>query len=127
VGGPRAARVRAHAEQMGPAGAVLDRGQRGEPSENMVSPGTKSTATTALACAVRNWRQLGPDRRGAGSRPASREDLPYGGGGDAMGRAGPVRPARAGVPNGDSRWPCERTSVVIPAAVGRAPGWRRAV
>jgi hypothetical protein len=38
---------------------------------NTVSTGTKSTARTALACAVRNCLQLGPDRRGAGSMPAS--------------------------------------------------------
>ena len=30
----------------------------------------KSTARIAWACADRNWRQVGPDRRGAGSRPA---------------------------------------------------------
>jgi hypothetical protein len=49
-----------------------------------VSTATKSTARAAWAWAVRNWRQVGPDRCGAGSMPASREDLPDGGGGDAV-------------------------------------------
>ena len=36
----------------------------------MVSTWAKSTARIAWACAVRNCRQVGPDRRGAGSMPA---------------------------------------------------------
>jgi hypothetical protein len=65
-----------------------------------VSTGMKSTARTALAWVVRNWRQVGPDRRGAGLMPASREDLPHGGGGDAVAETdqfalhAPVSPAR---------------------------------
>ena len=35
-----------------------------------VSRWAKSTARIAWACADRNWCQVGPDRRGAGSRPA---------------------------------------------------------
>jgi hypothetical protein len=38
LGGPRAGRVRVHAEQRGPAGAVLDRDQRVEPSEKYGVP-----------------------------------------------------------------------------------------
>ncbi len=54
----------------------------------------------AWAWAVRNWRQVGPDRRGAGSIPASREDLPHRGDGDAVAESdqfalyAPVSPAR---------------------------------
>ena len=36
----------------------------------MVSTWAKSTARIVWACAARNWRQLGPLRRGAGSMPA---------------------------------------------------------
>ena len=53
-------------------------------AEFRVSICKKSTARTALAWAVRNWRQVGPDRRSAGSIPASCRNLPHRGDGDAM-------------------------------------------
>ena len=76
LGGPCTGRVRPHPGQMCPAGTVFDRDERVDPSawirlRNTVSPCTRSTARTAWAWAVRNWRQVGPDRRGAGSMPAS--------------------------------------------------------
>jgi amidase len=37
----------------------------------VVSTWAKSIARIAWACAVKNWRQLGPDRCGAGSMPAA--------------------------------------------------------
>ena len=36
-----------------------------------MSTWAKSTARIAWACAARNCRQVGPDRRGAGSMPAA--------------------------------------------------------
>ena len=49
-----------------------------------MSTWAKSTARIAWACAVRNCRQVGPDRRGAGSMPAALQDRPDGGGGDSV-------------------------------------------
>jgi hypothetical protein len=78
--GPRPARMRGHSPQMRPARAMLDRNQGVDPGaeRNTVSTCTKSMAKTALAWAVRNWRQLGPDRPGVGSRPASWRICPTG-------------------------------------------------
>ena len=44
-----------------------------------VSTCRKSTARMPVAWAVRNCRHVGPDRRGPGSMPAARQDLPHGG------------------------------------------------
>ena len=53
----------------------------------MVSTWAKSTVRIAWACAARNCRQLGPDRRGAGSIPAAFQDLPHRRRGDRMAEA----------------------------------------
>ena len=52
-----------------------------------MSTWAKSTARIAWACADRNCRQVGPDRRGAGSSPGALQDLPDGRGGDGMAEA----------------------------------------
>ncbi len=49
-----------------------------------VSRWKKSAAMIPSAWAVRNARQPGPERRGAGSMPGSIEDLPHRGGGDRV-------------------------------------------
>ena len=50
----------------------------------MVSTVKKSQAMIPLAWAVRNCRQVGPARRGAGSMPAAVRIYPHGGRGDAV-------------------------------------------
>ena len=52
-----------------------------------MSTWAKSTARIAWACAARNWRQVGPDRRGAGSMPGGLQDLPHRGRGDRVAEA----------------------------------------
>lgn len=61
----------AHAEQVCPATTVLDRDQGVDPSQHHGVHVHEVQARTALACAVRNWHQVGPDRPSAGSMPAS--------------------------------------------------------
>jgi hypothetical protein len=127
LGDPLPGRMRRQPGQMCLAGAMFDGDQCIDPFENTVSTRTKSTARKALARAVRNWRQLGPDRRGAGSRPAScrichtveaamrwpsRTSSPY-----------PRRCPQAGCSVA-----MRITMFVIAAGVvGGRPGWRRAV
>jgi hypothetical protein len=72
LSGPCAGGMRGYAEQVCPAGIVLDRDQRIESSEQHGVHVHEVHRQDRLACAVRNWRQVGPDRRGVGSRPASR-------------------------------------------------------
>ncbi len=62
--------MRGHAEDPHPAGGVLDDEEAVQASEVTVSRWTRSQARIPRACAVRNSRQVGPDRRGAGSSPA---------------------------------------------------------
>jgi hypothetical protein len=126
LGGPRAGRVRGHAEQMGPAGAVLDRDQRIEPSEKYGVHVHKVHGQDGLGL---RGEELAPGRARptrCGIDTGVVQDLPYGGGGDAMGRAGPVRPARGGVPRLDSRLPSESRDPSPPLGSGdvRAGGVR---
>jgi hypothetical protein len=43
----------------------------------MVSTWAKSTERIAWACAARNWRQVGPDRRGGGIDAGGLQDFPH--------------------------------------------------
>jgi hypothetical protein len=52
-----------------------------------VSVVKKSQARIVWACEVRNWRQVGPARRGAGSTPAWFKDPPHGAGGEFVAQA----------------------------------------
>jgi hypothetical protein len=79
-----------------------------------------------LAWAVRNWRQVGPDRRGAGSMPASWEDLPHGGSSDAMAKPDQFA-LHAPVAPGGFSVAMRLTRFLMAAAVAGHPGRRRAV
>ena len=70
---PLAGRVRCDATEVHPASAMLDEHQDVQSLvSSTVSTCRKSTATIPEAWVCRNCRQVGPERRGAGSIPAAR-------------------------------------------------------
>jgi hypothetical protein len=70
LGQPGAGGVGGDAEDVHPAGGVLDDEERGEPVQGDGVQLDKSQARIACACARRNCLQVGPARRGEGSIPA---------------------------------------------------------
>jgi hypothetical protein len=71
LGHPGTGRVGGDPRDVRTATLVLDHDEDVEAAQEQVSTWAKSTARIAWACADRNCRQVGPDRRGAGSSPAS--------------------------------------------------------
>ena len=68
---PRGGWVGGDAEHMDPAGGVLDDEERVEPVQGDRVEVEQIAGEDAWACARRNWAQVGPARRGAGSMPAA--------------------------------------------------------
>jgi hypothetical protein len=68
---PRPGRSRGHPGQVQPAGAVLDEHQHVQPLAQHRLHDQEVTGDDGVAWAVRNCRQVGPARRGAGSMPAA--------------------------------------------------------
>jgi hypothetical protein len=83
LGGPCSGRVCAHPEQMCSAGAMLDCDQDLDPPEHDGVHGHEVHGEDGLGLAVRNWRQVGADRGGAGSNAGVVQNLPHRGGSDA--------------------------------------------
>jgi hypothetical protein len=103
LGGPCPARRGAHPEQMRPAGAMLDRDQNLDPLED---DGLYLQQVHGQDGPGLRGEDLAPTRSGPawhGIDADVVQNLPHRGGGDAMARAGPVHPARAGAPNSGSR------------------------
>jgi hypothetical protein len=70
LGHKRSHRMRSGPEHVDPPSGDLDHEQHIQPFEEYVSTVKKSTASTPLAWARRNCRQVRADRLGAGSTPA---------------------------------------------------------
>ena len=100
LSGPRPARVRGHAEQRGPAGAVLDRDQRVNPLQHHGVHGHEVHGQDGLGL---GGEELAPGRArpaGCGIDPGLVQDLPHGAGGETVAEAdqfalpAPVSPTR---------------------------------
>jgi hypothetical protein len=70
-GDPCGGRVRGDTEDLDPAGGVLDHGEAVQPGQRDRVGVEEITGEDPLGLTRRNWHQLGPDRRGTGSMPAS--------------------------------------------------------
>jgi hypothetical protein len=93
LSGPSPGGMGADPDQMSPAGTVLDGDQGVDPGEKQ---GVHVQEVHALAWAVRNWRQDGPDRRGTDT--GVMQNLPHRARRRCDDRAEPTRPLPAGVP-----------------------------
>jgi hypothetical protein len=71
LGQPRSGRVRGDAQDVRSAGGVLHDEERVEPVQGDRVEVEQVAGKIACTCAWRNWAQVGPARRGAGSIPAA--------------------------------------------------------